>query len=556
MYPKQDIKLRLMMFKNGLCIKQKSILFVLLLISILLLTLYFQNKSSNKNYLIQLEHAYIKSFENYKKTFLTKLLKYYEDMTPMIENEQLVQRLYKKNKYLKSIEIKAIEETTQYKKQLLENKALFDAFVNKKNEVFYKLLIPINKKGSIKSYAIYIIDVRMFLSSVKKYDNSNGIIFVRNNDRSDDIYLKEYLESEIFKFMVESCSVHQGPVMKVQDEFYVKKELELKNLDGETVANGVFFLDVTKEKMAYKSTLRDSQLTSILLFIIAAIVINYFFSYLVKRIQKNEKELKTINKNLENMVEKEIEHRLKVQKEALEEKQKSDELLIQQSKLAMLGEMIGNIAHQWRQPLMQLSAILMYLDAYNEKGKLTSDKLLSKVKDGNSIIDFMSKTIEDFRNYYKPEKQKEEFFIKDSIDSALFIVNSALKHSNIKVNTNYSSDDLSLVSYKNEFSQALLNIITNAKDILIQRNIESPCIDIEVKKENGEIKINILDNAGGIEEEIIDKVFDPYFTTKHQSQGTGIGLYMTKMIIENNMNGTIKVKNKELGAVFSITLES
>lgn len=204
---------------------------------------------------------------------------------------------------------------------------------------------------------------------------------------------------------------------------------------------------------------------------------------------------------------------------------------------------------------MQLSAILMYLDAYNEKGKLTSDKLLTKIKDGNSIIDFMSKTIEDFRNYYKPEKQKEEFFIKDTINSALFIVNSALRHSNIKVNTNYSDENLKLISFKNEFSQALLNIITNAKDILILRKIEKPLINIDIIKNNEYIEISVLDNAGGIDEEIMNKIFDPYFTTKHQSQGTGIGLYMTKMIIENNMSGSIGVENDSNGAKFIIKLK-
>jgi len=204
---------------------------------------------------------------------------------------------------------------------------------------------------------------------------------------------------------------------------------------------------------------------------------------------------------------------------------------------------------------MQLSAILMYLDAYNEKGKLTSDKLICKIKDGNSIIDFMSKTIEDFRNYYKPEKQKEEFLIKESINSALFIVNSALKHANIKVRTNYSNEDLRLISFKNEFSQALLNIITNAKDILILREIDTPSINIEVTQNNDYIEISVLDNAGGIDENIIDKIFDPYFTTKHQSQGTGIGLYMTKMIIENNMNGNINIENSNNGARFIIRLK-
>ncbi len=255
------------------------------------------------------------------------------------------------------------------------------------------------------------------------------------------------------------------------------------------------------------------------------------------------------------MVDKEIDHRLKIQKKADEEKSKNEQLLMQQSKLAMLGEMIGNIAHQWRQPLMQLSAILMYLDAYNEKGKLTPQKFTRKLDEGNLIIDFMSKTIEDFRNYYKPEKQKEKFLLRDCINSALFIVNSSLKSSGINIVTNYSSNTIELESFKNEFSQALLNIITNAKDILIQREIKDAKISIDVKEESNRVIISVEDNAGGVEKEILDKIFDPYFTTKHKSQGTGIGLYMTKMIIENNMEGTISVENSLNGARFIIVLK-
>jgi len=372
----------------------------------------------------------------------------------------------------------------------------------------------------------------------------------------NDIFLEEYKDSKFFKAMAQKCEEeHDKPVVKYEDNIYVKKIMDFKNFKNENIANAIFFLDISKDKKAFISTVRDSIFTSIILFILAAIVVNYFFNYLIKKIDKKEEELKSINRNLEKMVEKEIDHRLKVQKKADEEKSKNEQLLMQQSKLAMLGEMIGNIAHQWRQPLMQLSAIIMYLDAYNEKGKLTPEKFTKKIKDGNSIIDFMSKTIEDFRNYYKPEKQKEKFLLKDSIDNALFIVNSSLKTSNIEVVTNYCNKNIELESFKNEFSQALLNIITNAKDILILKSIKNAKIFIDVKEENNNVIISIEDNAGGIENKILEKVFDPYFTTKHKSQGTGIGLYMTKMIIESNMNGDIKVKNSTNGARFIITLK-
>lgn len=547
------------MFKTKLCIKQKSIVFILLLISILLLTLYFQNQISNKNYLIQISKNYKKNFDNYYEFFKKHLIDFYDVQTIYIKNNpNNALQIIDKEEFLKDIKIvnfKKDKISTIYLNEVKKGKSFIDIIIV--NEmIFYKVIVPLFDDNKVNSYIEYTLDSRILLQSIKDFDESNGILFTGDDDKSNDIFLRKYENSDFFNEMARKCEEsHLEPVVKFLSNTYLKKELTLKDFKGNSVANSIFFLDITKDKNAYKSTISESMYTSIVLFIIAAIIVNYFFSFLIKKINENEEELIQINKNLEEMVEKETEHRLAVQKSALEEKEKNEQLLLQQSKLAMLGEMIGNIAHQWRQPLMQLSAILMYLDAYNEKGKLTSDKLLCKIKDGNSIIDFMSKTIEDFRNYYKPEKQKEVFLIKDSINSALFIVNSALKHANIKVNTNYSNDDLSLVSFKNEFSQALLNIITNAKDVLILRAVENPSIDINVIKNSDYIEISVLDNAGGIEKDIIDKIFDPYFTTKHQSQGTGIGLYMTKMIIENNMNGNIKIENSDNGAKFIIKLK-
>lgn len=545
------------MFKKSMCIKQKGIFFILLLISILLLTLYFQNKSTHKNYLSQIETNYKKSFDNYYMFFKKHQIDFYDTQTVFIQNDKsIIPKLIEKEKFLKDINIIDLNiQSSIYSEKVLEKKSFFDVIAID-GDVIYKVISPMVKNNKVNSFVEYILDPRVFLQSIKEFDGSNGIIYVKDNNRAKDIFLKEYLNSEISATMALKCEETKlKPVFEVKDNFFVKKNMYLKNFKDENVANTVFFLNVTKEKKAYISLVRDSIFTSIVLFIIAAIIVNYFFNSLIKRIYNNEIELKEINKNLEEMVEKEIEHRLKVEKEALTEKQKSEELLIQQSKLALLGEMIGNIAHQWRQPLMQLSAILMYLDAYNEKGKLTPEKFTKKIKDGNSIIDFMSKTIEDFRNYYKPEKQKEKFLLKDSIDNALFIVNSSLKTSNIEVVTNYCNKNIELESFKNEFSQALLNIITNAKDILILKSIKNAKIFIDVKEENNNVIISIEDNAGGIENKILEKVFDPYFTTKHKSQGTGIGLYMTKMIIESNMNGDIKVKNSTNGARFIITLK-
>jgi len=539
------------MFKK-INMKQKSMIFMLILISILLLTIYFQNKVSQENHLRQLENAYKQSFDNYYRTFKNNQIKLFSTFTIYLKNNPAFkQELIKKYPYLQSITLK--KDIPSSLKPILEKGSYLSYGIDKKN-IVYKISSPIFDQKKLSSYMEYVLDTRAFLKSIKSYDGSNGLIYFMDKNKKHDIFLEEYRNEETFKEIAQSCALIKTPVFEIQDHFFVKKNVTLNDNSGKTIANAVFFLDVTKEKKEYISFARTSTLTTILLFIFAGIVVNYFFNYLTTRIQKNEEQLKQINKNLEDMVEKETTKRLKVEKKASKEKQKNEQLLLQQSKLALLGEMIGNIAHQWRQPLMQLSAILMYLDAYNEKKKLTNDRFLKKIDEGNSLIDFMSKTIEDFRNYYQPEKQKEQFFIKQSIQSALFIINSSLKNADIEIEVQYNNENTQIESFKNEFSQALLNIITNAKDILILRKIKKPKIHILVKEDAKCIQIEVLDNAGGIQEEIIDKIFDPYFTTKHQAQGTGIGLYMTKMIIENNMNGKITVKNTKQGANFIIKL--
>jgi signal transduction histidine kinase len=163
----------------------------------------------------------------------------------------------------------------------------------------------------------------------------------------------------------------------------------------------------------------------------------------------------------------------------------------------------------------------------------------------------MSKTIDDFRNFFKPNKEKQNFSIKDAINQTIFLIDDSFKSSNIKIECTVL-DDISIYGYESEFSQVLLNILTNAKDAFLENNINNPNIIIEIKQVQTHIKISISDNAGGISRSIINKIFDPYFTTKTNYNGTGLGLYMSKIIIEENMQGQIKVKNLKDGVQFII----
>lgn len=226
----------------------------------------------------------------------------------------------------------------------------------------------------------------------------------------------------------------------------------------------------------------------------------------------------------------------------LQEEQKIQQaLLIHQSKLAAMGELLGNIAHQWRQPITNLSYIFMNIKASSQN----TDYVNQKSDEGMYQLQFMSDTIENFRNFYQPDIPKELFYLHKQILYTLDIIQSELERHAILVEITLI-EDTELYSYKHQFVQAILSILMNAKDALIESGISTPFIKIKIEKNN----ILIYDNAGGILNEYMEKIFEPYFSTKEKH--SGIGLYMCKMIIEKNLHANISAKNSSEGALFEI----
>ena len=261
-----------------------------------------------------------------------------------------------------------------------------------------------------------------------------------------------------------------------------------------------------------------------------------------KELEDKTIELEELNKNLD----------LKVKGEVLK-RVKQEGLLIQQSRLAAMGEMIGNIAHQWRQPLSVITTAASGMTLEKEIGVSSDEDEIRKLKTIMKTSNYLSHTIEDFSNFFKPNKSRENFFIRDKVEQSLELVGASLKFHHIEVKKDYKNENR-INGFPNECAQAIMNILSNAKDILIERQIENPKVMVRVYRENKYGVLEVEDNGGGIPKDIINKIFDPYFTTKHQSQGTGIGLYMTKVIIEQNMSGMVEVKNGKDGAIFKISL--
>ena len=220
-----------------------------------------------------------------------------------------------------------------------------------------------------------------------------------------------------------------------------------------------------------------------------------------------------------------------------------DNMLAQQSKMAAMGEMLENIAHQWRQPLSSISTISTGIKLQYEFGDIEKEQIINSMDSIATTTKYLSQTIDDFREYFNPNKEASDFNVKNMFEKAFYLVENQLNKNNIHIVKELI--DCDIYGYENEFLQVLLNIINNSKDEFEKKEMEEKLILVNIEKLEGIIKISIKDNAGGIKEDIINKVFEPYFTTKFKSQGTGIGLYMSRQIVEKHMKGQLLVSNDE-----------
>ena len=239
---------------------------------------------------------------------------------------------------------------------------------------------------------------------------------------------------------------------------------------------------------------------------------------------------------------------------SLKELKEKEKFLFQKTKMADMGEMIGNIAHQWRQPLAVNNTIISILKEKNEREILESKELSEKLREMENSIQYMSRTIDDFMHFYHPNKEKIIFSLSKIINHAIEITRPMINKTKIKVYF-HDTDMYYVNGYMNEYIQVLISILTNAKDALIDRKVKDAYIELKLFENKENIIVTISDNAGGIRKDLLHRIFDPYFTTKHKAMGTGLGLYISKMIIEKNMNGYLSVENGEKGAIFSIVME-
>jgi len=256
-------------------------------------------------------------------------------------------------------------------------------------------------------------------------------------------------------------------------------------------------------------------------------------------LEESKKELKTMNATLEYRI-----------KEEVDKNRLQDQQLIQQSKMALMGEMISMIAHQWRQPLNIITLNTVKLETnILLNNEISNEEIYNVTSEINNQSQYLSDTIDDFRYFYKPNKELVTIKLEDVISKSLSVIKASLISSNIKIIEEYKSKE-EIELYDNELMQVILNILKNAQDNFQEKQTKDPYIKITTEYRT----ISICDNGGGIPEDIIEKIFDPYFSTKDEKNVTGLGLYMSKTIIEKHHSGILNVKNKSNGVCFVIDI--
>jgi two-component system, NtrC family, C4-dicarboxylate transport sensor histidine kinase DctB len=416
---------------------------------------------------------------------------------------------------------------------------------------FEKKELNFEQSKDVLKLAIEIIDKNWLLyqenSSLKnRFFIVNWIKeFVIN---PNNLYENKVLKDEIIKNINSKMNGINSILHELKDE---KNEEHFKKLRFETNSISVHLASLMNYDLAVAITEKrdtDKIFKIVTIFSFISIFIVFLFSIILsllmtthfrrvhelqeKIVEKKTKELKELNSSLE----------LKIAQEVAKNRKK-DIIMFQQARFASLGEMLNNIAHQWRQPLGSLSMIIQSFQVKMQLGKLTTEFVEQKTKDALLLAQNMSNTLDDFKNFFDPNRAKTKFFIKDCLEHSIEISKYFLNKENIKLEVNIKKN-IELFSYYNELSHVFLNIISNSKDALVS-NVDKNdrIIKIVVNSKKDFLFVNIIDNGGGIAPDILTKVFEPYFTTKYKTAGTGIGLYMSKQIVERHIKGQISCKN-------------
>ena len=500
------------------------------------------------------KELYNKVINRYKK--LNE--KHIKSINFILPNNKMFLKINKPSKY--NFEISDKRDTIDF---IHKNKKATDSYEIGKHGAGFRFAYPVINKGEYLGIISFTFGAEALTSSImRQYDVESNFFINEIN------FNKKLLETRSKLFKV---SHHKGYIydMKVLKELkkVSKKELEERIPDKKTV-NKVYknFLNNNPSSVYYTSlgiiytTIpifhkinNDKDAILVIKSKCGAVTLLCKYSYVLIIL------LNTLLALLFYIVYQKVKSNI-LEKEFLKQNIEKDRRIQEQEKMVQMGEMIGNIAHQWRQPLSVISTGATGMLMQKEYDMLTDEQFYESCNAINNNAQYLSKTIDDFKNFIKGDRNKTNFALKSGIDSFLNLVDGSIKSHDIKIILDLQRE-IKIDGYENELKQCFINIFNNAKDILVEKKIEDKFMFITTKIENNKVVIRVKDNGGGIPEDILPKIFEPYFTTKHQSQGTGLGLHMAYNLIVDGMDGIIEANNvtyyyndKEYyGAEFKIT---
>ncbi|RXI46722.1 hypothetical protein CRU99_03060 [Malaciobacter mytili] len=457
------------------------------------------------------------------------------EMGRIVPGFRYVYPLYKEEKYLGSIE-------TSFS---------INAFINRLEKV-YNVHVHFLLDKEVFNKKIFDIFKGYYETSI---ESKNYILLKREN-----FYKKRNEEKNIIKQYESSLKSFIEDSIKNKDNFSF--EMQIFTEDGQHFHKIVTFLElfnIQKEKIGYfvvyqnNNELNDIEKQLNENYLIFSLIYFLILAYILKEVSTKKqleekvffktKELNELNQSLENRIQEEVEKSLK-----------QEEQLYQYEKMAQMGEMIGNIAHQWRQPLTAISVASSGLKLADELNILDKHEIKNYANVIIKNTNYLSNTIDIFRDYTFKNSNIKDVIIQDLIYETIDILSATLKNEKIKLITDITDELIIKNLLANDLIQAIINIVNNAKDALLINKIEAPWIKISLLKKEKFFTIIIEDNANGIEKEIMPKIFDPYFTTKHQAQGVGLGLHLTRKAIVNRLKGSLEVNNSINGAIFYINI--
>ena len=423
-------------------------------------------------------------------------------------------------------------------------------------DITFKSIIPLYRNKEFIGVLEGITHFNSITEDLKNNDKVEPIILVNSRFTKQleeknftKIFLQDYYVANLTasKEIINYLKYEDMNKFFQENEYLIKDEKLIINIpiieEGINLANILIFKNLDEIDISEINEFKKHSFYYLIFFLIFIYLSIFIIAYYLY-----SKRLKELNISLQKTIEYEI--------------MKNDEknrILFQQNKMAAMGEMIGNIAHQWRQPLSVITVLASSLKVKKELDILEEKDYLESYNLILETANYLSNTIDDFQYYFSPNKNKNSFNTKNLIDKSLKLSSMEFKEHNINVIKNI--EEFEALNFENELLQVVINILNNAKDELIKKDAKR-YIFIDLFKEDKNIIIKIKDNAGGIDKNVIDRVFEPYFTTKHKSKGTGIGLYMCQEIIVKHIEGTIQVSNEIyeyeneefIGAKFEITL--